>query len=123
MGVETPMTERQEVESLKTAADRAMVGADPATARGFFRQAVGLASGRLDLWLGLAACERGLGDHSAALVAAEAAMKVDPRAFPPVLMKAYLIERMGAPHGAGAAYGVALTQAPPDAQMPPAMRA
>jgi aspartate beta-hydroxylase len=115
-------SERQNAETLKAAADRAMVGGDPATARGLLRQAVALAPQRLDLWLGLAACERALGDQNAALGAAEAALKVDPRSFPALLMRASLLERMGAPHGAGAAYGVALTQAPPDAQMPSAMR-
>src|SRR5580692_9264650 len=99
-------SERQNVETLKAAADRAMVGGDPATARGLLRQAVALAPQRLDLWLGLAACERALGDQNAALGAAEAALKVDPRSFPALLMKASLLERMGAPHGAGAAYGV-----------------
>jgi aspartyl/asparaginyl beta-hydroxylase (cupin superfamily) len=37
-------------------------------------------------------------------------------------MKASLMERLGAPHGAGAAYGTALTQAPSDDAMPAQMR-
>lgn len=114
--------EAGDADAMKAAADRAMTAGDLAAARDLFSRAVTLAQGRLDLWLGLAACERARGDHAAALTAVEGALKADPRSYPALLMKASLLERLGAPHGAGAAYGVALTQAPALDKMPAAMR-
>ena len=110
-------------EALKAAADRALMASDPHAARGLFEQAAALAPGRFDLWIGLAAALRTLGDDAAAVGALDQALSIDPRAFPALLMKASLLERLGAPHQAGAAYGIALSQLPPEGQMPPQMRA
>ena len=110
-------------EALKAAADRALNAGDPRTARDLFEQAAALAPQRFDLWVGLAAALRGLGDDAAAVGALDRALSIDPRAFPALLMKATLLERLGAPHRAGAAYGIALSQLPPESQMPPPMRA
>src|SRR6202044_303124 len=66
---------------------------------------------------------RMLGDDASAVGALDRALSIDPRAFPALLMKATLLERLGAPHQAGAAYGIALTQLPAADQMPPPMRA
>src|SRR5271168_4089909 len=95
-----------EIQSLKTAADRAMVAGDPRTAHGLFEQAIDLAADRFDLWIGLAACRRAMGDLQASLEAVDRALVFDPRSFAALLMKASLLERLGAPHQAGAAYGV-----------------
>jgi len=111
------------IEQLKAAADRALMGADPKSARALFEQATSLAPGRFDLWIGLASSLRMMGDDAAAVGALDQALSLDPRAFPALLMKASLLERLGSPHQAGAAYGIALSQLPPADQMPPPMRA
>src|SRR5580700_10260470 len=100
-------------EALKAAADRALMASDPRSARELFEQATVLAPGRFDLWIGLASALRMLGDDASAVGALDRALSIDPRAFPALLMKAALLERLGAPHQAGAAYGIALTQLPP----------
>jgi aspartate beta-hydroxylase len=112
-----------DVAALKTAADRAMARADFQVAADLLGQATALAPRRLDLWLARAAALRASGDLPAALAALDRALAADPRSFAALLMKATLMERLGAPHGAGAAYGTALTQAPPDDAMPAQMRA
>ena len=111
------------LEQLKAAADRALMASDPRGARALFEQATALAPGRFDLWIGLASSLRMVGDDAAAVGALDQALSLDPRAFPALLMKAGLLERLGAPHQAGAAYGIALSQLPPADQMPPPMRA
>jgi aspartate beta-hydroxylase len=112
-----------DVAALKTAADRAMARADFPGAAALLGQATQVAPHRLDLWLAQAAALRAAADLPAALAAVEQALVAGPRDFPALLMKASLMERLGAPHGAGAAYGVALTQAPPEGALPPQMRA
>jgi aspartate beta-hydroxylase len=112
-----------EVAALKAAADRAMASADFRCAAELLGQAIQVAPRRPDLWLASAAAARATGDLPRALAAVDGALSADPRSFPALLMKASLMERMGAPHGAGQAYGDALTQAPPDAALPPQMRA
>ncbi len=118
-----PRAPGQGVDALKAAADRALTFNDAKGARDLFEQAVALSPGRFDLWVGLAAALRGLGDIQAAVGALDHALSVDPRSFPALLMKASLLEQLGAPHQAGAAYGIALTQLPPEGQMPAQMRA
>ena len=110
-------------ETLKAAADRALMANDAKGARELFEQALALTPGRFDLWIGLAAALRGLGEAQASVGALDRALSIDPRSFPALLMKASLLERLGAPHQAGTAYGVALSQLPPIDQMPPQMRA
>jgi aspartate beta-hydroxylase len=113
----------QGVDALKAAADRALMANDAKGARELFEQAVALNPARFDLWIGLAAALRGLGDMQAAVGALDQALSIDPRSFPALLMKASLLEQLGAPHQAGAAYGIALTQLPLADRMSPQMRA
>ncbi len=100
--------------ALKAAADRAMTRADPRAARDLFERAVALAPspGRVDLWIGLAACRRALGEAEASLAAVEAALGINPRFFPALLMKASLLESLGNGKQAATAYGTALLLAP-----------
>jgi len=110
------------VEPLKAAADRAMARGDPRTAKDLFERAVVLARDRLDIWLGLAACRRAVGDPEGALAATQGALTVDPRCFPALLMKGSLLESMGLVAQADAAYGPALLLAPPEDSLPEPMR-
>jgi aspartate beta-hydroxylase len=107
---------------LKAAADAAAARGDLAGARVLLEQAVRADAGDVGLWMSLAGCCRGLGDHEAAGAAVEGALRIDPRAFMALLMKASLIERQGHAKAAAIAYGVALTQVPPDSTLNPALR-
>jgi aspartate beta-hydroxylase len=113
----------QTPDGLKAAADAAVARGDITAARALLERAVGLDASRVELWMSLAGCCRGLNDIAAAGAAIEAALKVDPRAFVALLMKASLLDNAGHGRAAALAYGVALTQAPPDDRLDPAMRA
>ena len=88
-----------------------------AEARLLLAQATALDCNNAALWLHLAATCRATADLPAALTALEQALRVDPRYFAALLMKATLIEREGRAREAAQAFGVALTQAPPDARL------
>jgi aspartate beta-hydroxylase len=103
---------------------QAMRAGDAARARAILDQAVADHQGDVALWLNLAGACRATGDAIAALSAVEGALRVDPRSFLALLMKASLLERQGSLREAGMAYGIALTQAPdPEALDPPTRRA
>lgn len=105
------------VDSLKSAADRAMMGGDPRAAIPWFQQAVALAPDRLDMWIGLAACHRVLGDPMASLTALEGALTADPRCFPALLMKGSVLESIDQKIPAAMTYGNAILFTPPDSEM------
>ncbi|MGH7024012.1 MAG: aspartyl/asparaginyl beta-hydroxylase domain-containing protein, partial [Caulobacteraceae bacterium] len=105
------------VTTLKNDADRALSRADPRLARVLFERATGLAPDRIDLWMGLAASLRALGEQEASLVAVERALAVDPRLFPALLMKGSLLESLGRTRPAAVAYGAAVKLAPPPATL------
>jgi aspartyl/asparaginyl beta-hydroxylase (cupin superfamily) len=113
----------ESADSLKGEADLAAARGDLKRARVLLERAAALAPARVDLWMGLAACCRGLGDLPAAEAAVEGALRADPRSFIALLMKASLLERAGQTRAAALAYGIALTQAPPDDRFDPATRA
>jgi aspartate beta-hydroxylase len=108
--------------ALSAAANTAVAAGRLAEARALLDQAVALEPGNLNLWMNLAACCRGLGDLAAALAATDGALAADPRFYVALLMKSSLLERLGEPHSAGAAYGIALSQAPPDDLLPAPLR-
>ena len=60
-------------------------------------QALELDSARLDLWLGLAAAHRASGALDRALEAANGALRLEPRHFQALLLRASLLERLQAP--------------------------
>lgn len=74
------------------------------------------------LWLNLAGANRALADVDAAFKAVEGALRVDPRSFQALLMKASLIERTGDLIQAAIGYGLAIHQAPPRESIDPATR-
>ncbi|HLI65430.1 MAG TPA: aspartyl/asparaginyl beta-hydroxylase domain-containing protein [Caulobacteraceae bacterium] len=105
------------VAGLRSAADEAARRGDLRGARAALERAVMLDQGSVDLWMSLAGCCRGLGDFAAAGAAVEAALRLDPRSFIALLMKASLLERAGQERASALAYGIALTQAPPDERL------
>ena len=118
------MTQSQSAADHNALAVQAMRAGDPAGARAILDQALLVSPGDIALWLNLAAACRALGDAAAAFGAVEGALRIEPRAFVALLMKASLLERQGSLRQAGVAYGVALTQAPrPEMVDPPTRRA
>jgi aspartyl/asparaginyl beta-hydroxylase (cupin superfamily) len=105
------------VAALKERAYQALMRADPAGAKDLFQQAASLAPGRIDVWMGLAASQRALGDHDAALKAVEGALTADPRSFPALLMKGSLLEALGKENQAAILYGTVVRLAPPTVQL------
>lgn len=105
------------VQALAEEAARAMRAGRVAEARQLLEQAVQRDRSSAPLWLHLAATRRASGDFAGAEAAAEEALRIEPRFFPALLMKATLIERAGREREAAKVYGLALMQAPPDARL------
>ena len=105
-------TRPPELAALIKSADDAMARGDARAARDGFTRVTSLAPGLLEPWLGLAACQRALGDLGGALRAVQGALTVDPRCFPALLMKGSLLEAAGDAKPAAIAYGIALKVAP-----------
>jgi aspartate beta-hydroxylase len=104
-------------ESLKAAADRAMMAGDPRSAIELFERALAIAARRVDLWIGLAACRRATGDSQRSLAALESALAADPRCFPALLMKGSILESLGHEKQAAMTYGNAILIAPREEDM------
>ena len=110
--------------SLKAAALAALRSGRAAEARDFLREALRDTPDDIALWLNLAGAERASGDFAQAFEALEGALRLDPRCFQALLMKAALVERTGDLVQAAIGYGLALGQAPdPDLLDPPTRRA
>lgn len=71
--------------------------------------------GDISLWLNLAVSHRAGGDLASALATLDSALRVDPRNFLALLMRASVLEAQGQQRQAAQAYGVALTQYSPHA--------
>lgn len=93
-------------------ADQAAARGDAATARRLLEDASRTTPERAETWLKLAAMCRASGDVNAALDAIAGALRIDPLAFVPLLMKANLLDAAGRKAEAGEAYGNALAQRP-----------
>jgi tetratricopeptide (TPR) repeat protein len=111
----------QKTDSRETEADRAASRGDVAAARFILEEVAAESPDRADLWLKLAAMCRSQSDLPAALAAVSGALRVDPLAFLPLLLKASLLEASGRAAEAGEAYGHALAQRPET--VPPALAA
>ncbi len=100
----------------------AMRAGRPAEARSILENALASHADDVSLWLNLAGACRAVNDVPAAFGAVEGALRVQPRSFPALLMKASLLEREGEMTQAGIGYGLALTQAPPPDRLDAATR-
>ena len=103
-------------------ADRAAATRDFAAAERLLANVVADAPERGEAWFKLASIRRGLGDLNGALEAVSGALRLDPLAFLPLLMKATLLEQIGERDAAGELYGAVLFHAPPEDRLPPAIR-
>jgi hypothetical protein len=118
----TKAAEQQEgISALEAEADRAAAAGDAATARRLLEQVTAADPARGEPWLKLTAMCRAQGDLPAALEAISGALKLEPLAFLPLLLKASLLEQIGDAEAAGETYGYALAQQPP--ALPPQLRA
>lgn len=107
--------------ALEAQADRAAAAGDVATARRLLEQVTAAEPARGEPWLKLTAMCRAQGDLPAALDAVSGALRLEPLAFLPLLLKASLLEQAGQAEAAGEHYGYALAQQPQT--LPPQLRA
>jgi aspartate beta-hydroxylase len=112
----------ESIESLMTAASRALAAGDAPAARDILEAAVARDAGHVPAWLNLAAAARAMSDPAGALAALEGALRAEPRNFLALLGKASLLERQGQAKPAAVAYGVAASQAPPLERLDPGTR-
>jgi aspartyl/asparaginyl beta-hydroxylase (cupin superfamily) len=98
-------------------ADRAAATRDLARAATLLEQAAALSPDDLSLWMRIAAIRRAGGKAREALDAVHRALAISPRDFTALLMRASLLQALGAP-GAGEAWGHALAQKP-EKDLPP----
>ena len=117
-----PAHEAPDTKALNQAALRALSAGDARRAKEILQQAVAADPAAAALQLNLAATYRALGELDAATAAVQAVLNLEPRNFMALLMKATILERQGETRQAGAAYGLALTQAPPPDRLDPATR-
>jgi hypothetical protein len=110
----------EEPAELEARADRAAAAGDAASARRLLEQATALDPRGGEAWLKLSAMCRAQGDLPAALAAISGALKLDPLAFLPLLLKASLLEQAGETEAAAETYGYALAQQP--GELPPQLR-
>lgn len=82
-------------------------------ARDYLETALRSQGGDVSTWLNLAVACRALGDVAAAHTALDGALRLDPRAFLALLMRASIFDAQGDSRRAGQAYGVALSQVAP----------
>ena len=110
----------QESRELNQAAMRAMAAGDPAGAKALLLRALDQTPQDVPALMNLAGCCRALADVDGAMTALDGVLRIDPRNFLALLSKASLLERQGRGAAAATAYGIALSQAPPDNQLNPA---
>jgi len=99
------------------AALQAMAAGDMRGAQALLEAAVARDRGDLRLWLNLAVVRRQLQAYDGAFAALRQALALDNRNFAALLMQAALLDRLGRTKEAATAYGIALAQAPPDAEL------
>ena len=98
-------------------ADKATAARDLARAATLLEQAAALSPDDFSLWMRMAAIRRGAGMARQALDAVHTALSLRPRDFTALLMRASLLQHLGAAE-AGEAWGHALAQKPA-ADLPP----
>jgi aspartate beta-hydroxylase len=99
---------------LNQAAMQALGAGDFVTAQALLQRLVAADPSSIPGWLNLAAVRRRLDDVNGAFDALREVMRREPRSFAALLMSATLLEREGSIRAAAAAYGAALSNAPPD---------
>src|SRR4051812_13299266 len=73
-------------------------------------------------WVNLSAAQRQLERPDDEMASLERAMAIEPRFLPALLQKGALLNRLGRPRSAAAAYQAALASIPPRANLPPSLK-
>jgi len=107
----------EEAARVNRAALQAMAAGNMQGAQAMLLDALAGERGDLRLWLNLAVVRRQLKDFDGAFAALREALTLDNRNFGALLMQAALFDRLGRAKEAAVAYGIALVQAPPDAEL------
>jgi tetratricopeptide (TPR) repeat protein len=108
-------------DTLEMRADRAAAAGELAAARALLEHAVESEPARDALWLKLSAMRKASGDLRGALAAVDRSLALSPLDFSALLYRAVLLEALGDPT-AGEEFGNALAQAPPESEVPDAMK-
>ncbi len=96
---------------------QAMAAGNMPAARAALEGALERQRGDLRLWLNLAVVRRQQRDLEGAFQALREVLAIDNRNFAALLMQASMLDKLGRSQDAATAYGIALAQAPPDAQL------
>ncbi len=107
----------EEAARANRAALQAMAAGNMTAAQSMLLDAIARDRGDLRLWLNLAVVRRQLQDYDGAFGALREALTLDNRNFGALLMQAALLDKLGRAKDAAVAYGIALVQAPPDAEL------
>ena len=107
----------EEAARANRAALQAMAAGNMKGAQSMLEGALERERGDLRLWLNLAVVRRQLQDFDGAFGALREALALDNRNFSALLMQAALLDKLGRAKDAAVAYGIALVQAPPDADL------
>lgn len=107
----------EDVARMNKAAVQAMAAGDMKGAHSVLIEALKRDRANIRLWLNLAVVRRQLHDVDGAFDALREVLLLDNRNFPALLMRAALLDRGGRAVEAATAYGIALVQAPPDAEL------
>jgi aspartate beta-hydroxylase len=102
---------------MNKAAVQAMAAGDMKRAQSVLLDALARDRANVALWLNLAVVRRQLREFEGAFEALREALALDNRNFQALLMQAALLDRLGRLKEAATAYGIALVQAPPDAEL------
>jgi aspartyl/asparaginyl beta-hydroxylase (cupin superfamily) len=102
-------------------ADRAAAAGDFVRARALLEEAASVNGSDPALWMKLSALRRANGDIKGALGAIDRSLSINPRDFTGLLQKALLLDQLSDAR-ADQAFGHALAQLPPGADVPPPMR-
>lgn len=104
-------------------ADRAVEARDFAAAERILARVAADHPARGVVWFKLASARRALGNLPGALEAVSSALRADPLAFMPLLLKASLLDASGEHGEAAELYAAAVFHAPSEDKLPPGMRA
>jgi aspartyl/asparaginyl beta-hydroxylase (cupin superfamily) len=108
-------------ETLESEADAAAANGRFAEARALLERAVKANNQNPELWTKLSAMRKAGGDFQGALAALDQSLALAPLDFSALLARAFILERLGDAR-ANLEFGNALTQAPPDDDLPAALK-
>ena len=110
-----------ELSKFEAQADSAAAAGQYGAARALLDQAVAQGADGFGIWMKLSAMRRASGDAPGALAALDRALAHSPLDFSALLSRAAILDGLG-DAGAGEAYDQALSQLPPDAAIPAALK-